>query len=68
MSRVLAFMRQDSWAPGGKQFTQLLLGTARWPLVVPQAHEPYSSAAPKMWHDSWANTRLMLSAPQPSLA
>ena len=28
---VLAFIRQGSWLPGGKQLTHLLFGTLRWP-------------------------------------
>ncbi|MBL7498502.1 hypothetical protein I6A84_42490 [Frankia sp. CNm7] len=50
--------------------SQLPLATPNRPHEPPQSQpaEPYSSTAPKMWQDSWANTRSMLSGPQPSFS
>lgn len=68
IDQVFAFIKQGS-PPLGAQLSQLMLGRPKTPQEPPHSHRAnaYSSGAPKMWQDSRAKTRSILSAPQLSL-
>ena len=65
---MLPFIRQGT-PPPPAQFSQLPLAMPKRPQPPPQLQPllAYSSGQPKMCPVSWANTRSMLSGPQPSL-
>ena len=69
INHSLARIRQPT-PPAPAQFSQLLFGSPNRPQEPPQSQplDAYSSGQPKMWPDSCAKTRSMLSGPQPSLA
>src|SRR5690606_13902795 len=65
---VLPFIRHGT-PPSAAQFSQLPLASPYRPKAPPHVHllSAYSSGQPKMCPVSCANTRSMLSGPQPSL-